>query len=98
MIRATGKDLALAEYNRRGDYDTDRGGRNPLRREEIRDDAYRLAYLASMGEEDWNLLPLHDLVLIQRFAAIISANAAEKTIVRLQQSGTESAFKRAVHK
>ncbi len=91
--KATTKDQLLAANTRNGQFDTDNGGRQPDVREAMRQDWYGLAALASADREHLDLLPLHDLVMIQRLAAIVAANAAELTIVRLQQSGNETAFR-----
>ena len=92
--KATTKDQLLAANTRNGYYDTDSGGRQPEIREAMRADWYGLAALAGADRHHLDLLPLHDLVVIQRLAAIVAANAAELTIVRLQQSGNETAFRR----
>ncbi len=91
----TQKDKTLATDTLHGLYDTDNGGRKPNVRASIRDDLKGLVRLAGMDDREWDLLPLHDLVIIQRLAGLLVANAAEKTIVRLQQSQNESAFKEA---
>ena len=91
--KATTKDQRLALATVQGAYDTDDGGRQPHVRAQIREDWYGLARLAGMTEPEWRLLPLHDLVMIQRLSAVVVASAAEMTIVRIQQNQNETAFR-----
>lgn len=89
----TQKDKIVAADTLSGLYDTDDGGRKPTVRAAIRDDLEGLVRLAGMDDREWDLLPLHDLVIIQRMAGILVANAAEKTIIRIQQNANETAFR-----
>lgn len=90
----TPKDRELAVETKLGRYDTDEGGRKPERRDQMRNQWFGIAELADSSREDWDLLPLHDLVMIQRLAGLVSARASELVIVRLQQSQNETAFRR----
>ena len=82
------KSQNLARKTLAGDYDTDNGGKQPGVRAERRRDLETLLSIANWERQEWDLLPMHDLLVLQRVTARIADSVSEMAVIREQQNGS----------